>query len=314
MDTPERALHGRDLLSIADLSAAELEAILSTALAIKRDGGRLLTPGKEMALIFEKPSLRTRMSFEIAMHRLGGHVHYLSDAEVGLGRREPAADIARVLERMVDVIVARVFAHEMLQELADYAGVPVINALSDDEHPCQALADLLTVKERFGRLRGLKLAFIGDGNNVASSLMLAAALAGMEFRIASPAGYEVAQQTEARARAISQTTGASIQCVREPEDACRGAEVLYTDVWVSMGQEREAAIRREAFAGYQINDALVSAAASDAIVMHDLPAHRGEEISEEVFESPRSAIFDQAENRLHAEQAFLALTLGAVDG
>jgi ornithine carbamoyltransferase len=267
-----------------------------------------------MALIFEKPSLRTRMSFEIAMHRLGGHVHYLSDAEVGLGRREPAADIARVLERMVDVIVARVFAHEMLQELADYAGVPVINALSDDEHPCQALADLLTVKERFGRLRGLKLAFIGDGNNVASSLMLAAALAGMEFRIASPAGYEVAQQTEARARAISQTTGASIQCVREPEDACRGAEVLYTDVWVSMGQEREAAIRREAFAGYQINDALVSAAASDAIVMHDLPAHRGEEISEEVFESPRSAIFDQAENRLHAEQAFLALTLGAVDG
>jgi ornithine carbamoyltransferase len=313
MDTPERALRGRDLLSIADLSATELETTLATALAIKRDGGRLLSPGREMALVFEKPSLRTRMSFEIAMHRLGGHVHYLSDAEVGLGRREPAADVARVLERMVDVIVARVFAHETLEELADYANVPVINALSDNEHPCQALADLLTVYERFGRLRGVKLAFVGDGNNVASSLMLAAALAGMDFRIASPAEYEIPHEVEARALALATATGASLTCVHQPEEACSGAEVLYTDVWVSMGQEREAAVRREAFAGYQLNDALVSVAAPGAIVMHDLPAHRGEEISEEVFESPRSAIFDQSENRLHAQQAFLALTLGTAE-
>jgi len=314
MDTPERALRGRDLLSIGDLSPAELEAILKTALAIKRDGGRLLSPGKEMALIFEKPSLRTRMSFEVAMHRLGGHSHYLSDAEVGLGRREPAADVARVLERIVDVIVARVFAQETLKELADYASVPVINALSDEEHPCQALADLLTVYERFGKLRGVKLAFVGDGNNVASSLMLAAALAGMDFRIASPEGYALPNEVETRARAIALSTGASLTCSITPEEACAAAEVLYTDVWVSMGQEREAAVRREAFAGYQLNDALVSTAATGAIVMHDLPAHRGEEISEEVFESPRSAIFDQAENRLHAQQALLALTLGALEG
>jgi ornithine carbamoyltransferase len=314
MDSPERALRGRDLLSIADLTASELEAILATALAIKRDGGPLLAPGKEMALIFEKPSLRTRMSFEVAMHRLGGHTHYLSDAEVGLGRREPASDVARVLERIVDVIVARVFAHETLQELADAANVPVINALSDDEHPCQALADLLTVYERFGTLRGVRMAFVGDGNNVASSLILAAALAGMDFRIASPSGYELTHEVTARAEALATPTGASLTCVRQPEQACRGAQVLYTDVWVSMGQEREAAVRREAFAGYQLNDELVSLAAPEAIVMHDLPAHRGEEISEDVFESPRSAIFDQAENRLHAQQAFLALALGAIDG
>ncbi|HTE84178.1 MAG TPA: ornithine carbamoyltransferase, partial [Dehalococcoidia bacterium] len=226
---------------------------------------------------------------------------------------EPAADVARVLERMVDVIVARVFAHEMLEELAEYANVPVVNALSDDEHPCQALADLLTVYERFGSLRGVKLAFVGDGNNVASSLMLAGALAGMEFRIASPSGYKIPAEVETRARAIAVSTGASLTCVTEPEEACREAEVLYTDVWISMGQEREAAVRREAFAGYQLNDALVSVAAPGAIVMHDLPAHRGEEISEEVFESRRSAIFDQAENRLHAQQAFLALTLGAAE-
>jgi ornithine carbamoyltransferase len=310
MDTPERALRGRDLLSIADISAIELQAVLSLALAIKHDGWRPPAGGKETALLFEKPSLRTRMSFEIAMHRLGGHAHYLSDAEVGLGRREPASDVARVLDRIVDVIVARVFGHETLEELAAYATVPVINALSDLEHPCQALADLLTVRERFGGLEGVRLAFIGDGNNVSSSLMLASALAGMDFRIASPGGYEVPTTISNQARAVAAATGASILCTEQPAEACRSADVLYTDVWVSMGQEREAAIRREIFAGYQLNDELVSLASPEAIVMHDLPAHRGEEISENVFESPRSAIFDQAENRLHAQQAFLALTLG----
>lgn len=313
MENPERALRGRDLLSIADLSSAELQVILSTAVAIKRDGGRLLSPGREMALIFEKPSLRTRMSFEVAMHRLGGHAHYLSDAEVGLGRREPAADVARVLERMVDVIVARVFAQESLAELAAYANIPVINALSDEEHPCQALADLLTVYERYGALHGVRFAFVGDGNNVASSLTLAAALAGLDFRVASPPGYEVPAGVRERAQVAAASTGARLSFHTEPEAACAGADVLYTDVWVSMGQEREAAIRREAFAGYQLNDRLVSIASPRAIVMHDLPAHRGEEISEDVFESDRSAIFDQAENRLHAQQAFLALTLGAME-
>jgi len=313
MDSPSRALRGRDLLSIADLSAAEIQTILSTAVAIKRDGGRLLTGGKELALIFEKPSLRTRVSFEVAMHRLGGNVHYLSDAEVGLGRREPAADVARVLDRMVDVIVARVSAQDTLEELAEYAKIPVINALSDAEHPCQALADLLTIYERSPSLRGVKLAFVGDGNNVATSLMLAAALCGMDFRIASPVGYEVPAPVLARAQAFCEESGGQVTCLTRPELACAGADVLYTDVWVSMGQEREAAIRREAFAGFQLNQELVGVANPDAIVMHDLPAHRGEEISEDVFESDRSAIFDQAENRLHAQQALLALTLGAVE-
>ncbi len=287
--------------------------ILATAVAVKRGGVRFLTSGKEMALIFEKPSLRTRMSFEIAMHRLGGHAHYLSDAEVGLGRREPAADVARVLERMVDVIVARVFAHDSLEELARYSSVPIVNALSDDEHPCQALADLLTLYERFGTLKGVRMAYVGDGNNVASSLTLAAALGGLDFRIATPPEYEVPAAIRARAEALALANGARLSFVIEPEAAAEGADVVYTDVWTSMGQEREAAVRREAFAGYQINDRLVSVAAPGAIVMHDLPAHRGEEISEQVFESDRSAIFDQAENRLHAQQALLALILGAVE-
>lgn len=313
METPSRTLHGRDLLSIADLSRAEIEAILVTATGIKRDGGHLLATSKEMALIFEKPSLRTRVSFAVAMHRLGGNVHYLSDAEVGLGRREPAADVARVLDRMVDVIVARVFTQETLEELAQYARVPVINALSDAEHPCQALADLLTIRERHGALRDVRLAFVGDGNNVAASLMLGAALCGMDFRIASPPGYELPPQVTAQANSLAEANGGHIQCVVRPQEACSGADVLYTDVWVSMGQEREAAARREAFAGYQVNGEILSLATPGAIVMHDLPAHRGEEISEEVFESGQSVIFDQAENRLHAQQALLALTLGVVD-
>jgi ornithine carbamoyltransferase len=313
MQTPVRALRGRDLLSIADLTPAELQTILVTAVSIKRDGLRLSAGSREMALVFEKPSLRTRMSFAVAMHRLGGNVHYLSDAEVGLGRREPAADVARVLDRMVDVIVARVFAQETLQELATFARVPVINALSDAEHPCQALADLLTIYERRGSLNGASLAFVGDGNNVASSLMLAAALSGMDFRIATPPGYEVPSEVAALARSFCESSGGTLTCVTDPAEACDGAGVLYTDVWVSMGQEREAAARREAFAGYQLDAALLARAAPDAMVMHDLPAHRGEEISEEVFESDQSVIFDQAENRLHAQQALIALTLGAVE-
>lgn len=313
MDNDTRALRGSDLLSITDLSPAGLQTVLQTAVAIKRDGGAVTLAGKELALIFEKPSLRTRVSFTVAMHRLGGQVQYLSDAEVGLGRREPAADVARVLERMVDVVAARVFSHGTLEELALHARIPVINALSDAEHPCQALADLLTIYERFGALAGVPLAYVGDGNNVASSLMLAAALAGMDFRIASPADYGVPATVLERARALATFTGARITCVEAPAEACTAAQVVYTDVWTSMGQEREAAIRREAFATYRVDSTLLLKAAPDAFVLHDLPAHRGEEITEEVFESHQSTIFDQAENRLHAQQALLALVLGAID-
>lgn len=313
MNRAAQALYGRDLVSVTDLSENDLQEILSTAIALKRGECHGSLAGKEMALIFEKPSLRTRVSFTVAMHRLGGEVQYLSNDEVGLGWREPPADVARVLDRMVDVIVARVFAHETLYELASYARIPVVNALSDAEHPCQALADLLTIQEHVGSLRGVPLAFVGDGNNVASSLMLAAAIAGMDFRIASPPGYEVPAHVQTRAHELAAKSGAKISCLVRPEDACQGAQVLYTDVWVSMGQEREAAVRREAFAGYLLDRQLVARAAPDAIVMHDLPAHRGEEITEEVFESQQSVVFDQAENRLHAQQSLLALTLGGFD-
>lgn len=314
MSASETGLRGRDFLSVADLSPANLQTILVTAVALKRDGMQPLLMGKELALLFEKPSLRTRVSFTVAMDRLGGRTIYLSPAEVGLGRREPAADVARVLDRMVDGIVARVFAQETLQELADNAAIPVINALSDSEHPCQALADLMTVYEHMGSLARVPLAYVGDGNNVACSLMLAAALAGMEFRIATPPGYEVPPEVLARARAICATTAGNIVTSTRPEEACAGASVVYTDVWTSMGQEREAAIRREAFAGYQVDRDLLRLAAAGAIVMHDLPAHRGEEITDEVFESRQSVIFDQAENRLHAQQALLALVLGTMGG
>ena len=307
------ALRGRDLLSITDLSPTELEAVLSTAAALKQDGRGISVRGKELALIFEKPSLRTRVSFTVAMHRLGGQVIYMSGDEVGIGRREPASDVARVLEHMVDVVAARVFSQDTLRELAEYASIPVINALSDAEHPCQALADLLTVRERFGSLHGVSLAFVGDGNNVACSLLLAGVMSGMDVRIATPEGYEVPETVQERARALGASSGGKVSIVTQPEDACAGAEVLYTDVWVSMGQEREAAARREAFTGYQLNRKLLAQAAPQALVMHDLPAHRGEEITDEVFESSQSVVFEQAENRLHAQQAWLALTLGALD-
>jgi ornithine carbamoyltransferase len=312
MNSRVHALYGRDLLSITDLSADDLKAVLGTAAALKQRACSGSLAGREMALIFEKPSLRTRVSFTVAMHRLGGQVQYLSNEEVGLGWREPPADVARVLDRMVDVIVARVFAQETLDELAHYARIPVINALSDAEHPCQALADLLTIQERLGQLQGVPLAFIGDGNNVACSLMLAAAMAGMDFRIASPPGYSVPEAVQERARGLAAWSRGRVTCVNEPEEACRDAQVLYTDVWVSMGQEREAAVRRDAFAGYRLDKRLLAQGAPGALVMHDLPAHRGEEITEDVFESKQSVIFDQAENRLHAQQALLALTLGGI--
>jgi len=303
-------LHGRDLISIADMSPQDIQRVVNTALIMKSGRPSSVLKGKTLALLFEKPSLRTRVSFDVAMHQLGGHAVYLSPAEVGLGEREPVADVARVLSRYVDAIAARTFKHETVEELARWADVPVINALSDGEHPCQALADLLTIYEKKGRWRGLVLSFVGDGNNVARSLMLGSALAGMDFRIASPQGYGISADLVDKAKNLAAASGAAVVCVESPQEAVSGADVVYTDVWASMGQEREQAERQRAFSGYQVNAELLALASPDAIVMHDLPAHRGEEIADEVIEGPQSAIFDQAENRLHAQKAVLSLILG----
>lgn len=302
-------MRGRDLLSIADLSPEEIDQILRTALSLKRDGGGGdLLRGKTLALLFEKPSLRTRVSFDVGMQQLGGHTVYLSQAEVGLGQREPVADVARVLARYVDVLAARVYSHATLLELARHARVPVINALSDEEHPCQAMADLLTVLERFGTLRGVRLAFVGDGFNVAVSLAEAAALSGMHFAIASPAGYSLPEATARLVGRIAAENGGRVELFESPADAVRNADVVYTDVWTSMGHEDAHAQRKEAFAGYTVTADLLSLAKPGAIFMHDLPAHRGEEVAEDVIEGAQSVVFDQAENRLHAQKAILALT------
>lgn len=303
-------MHGRDLISIADLSPEDVQRVVDTALQTKNGRALSILAGKTLALLFEKPSLRTRVSFEVAMQQLGGCALYLSPEEVGLGEREPVADVARVLSRYVDAIAARTFKHETVEELARWADVPVINALSDGEHPCQALADLLTIYEKKGRWRGLVLSFVGDGNNVARSLMLGATLVGMDFRIAAPQGYRISTALVDKAESLAAASGAAVVCVESPQEAVRGADVVYTDVWTSMGQEEERAERRRSFDGYQVDARLLALASPDAIVMHDLPAHRGEEIADEVMEGPQSVVFDQAENRLHAQKAVLALILG----
>ncbi|MDP2950665.1 MAG: ornithine carbamoyltransferase [Chloroflexota bacterium] len=302
-------MRGRDLLSIADLSPGEIRQVVDAALRLKNGGSAPILAGKTLALLFEKPSLRTRVSFDVAMRQLGGYALYLSPAEVGLGEREPVKDVARVLSRQVDAVAARTFKQETVEELARWADVPVINALSDGEHPCQALADLLTIYEKKGRWQGLTLCFVGDGNNVARSLMLGSAMVGMTFRIASPPGYGVPQALVDKARHLAAASGGAIVCTDSPQEAARGADVLYTDVWASMGQEGEREKRRRDFAGYQVGPELVALAAPDAIVMHDLPAHRGEEIADEVIEGPQSVVFDQAENKLHVLKAVLAFIL-----
>ncbi len=306
-------MKGKDLLSISDLDGEDIGLLISDAVDMKASGWLSLLSGKTLALIFEKPSLRTRVSFEVAMRQLGGQTIYLSSAEVGLGERESVSDIARVLSRYVDVIAARTFSQQTLEVLASYADVPVINALSDLEHPCQALADLLTIYEKKGELQGLTLAFIGDGNNVAHSLLLAASLTGMNFRIASPSGYRVQERILHLAQGYAFGSGAEIFCAEESRVAVSGADVVYTDVWTSMGQEVEADQRRRVFAGYQVNSELLSLAKDDAILMHPLPAHRGEEVAEGILESPHSVVFDQAENRLHLQKALLARMLGGLE-
>ena len=306
-------MKGKDLLSVADLSGEDIQLLLSDAIEIKARGWLSMLSGKTLALIFEKPSLRTRVSFELAMRQLGGQTIYLSPAEVGLGERESVPDVARVLSRYVDAIAARTFSHQTLEVLASYSSVPVINALSDWEHPCQALADLLTIYEKKGELRGLTLAFVGDGNNVARSLMLAASLTGMNFRIASPPGYVVNDRVVNLAQSNAISSGAEVICTDDPPLAVSGADIVYTDVWASMGQEAEAEVRRRVFAGYQVTSELLSLAREDAILMHPLPAHHGEEVAEGILDSLKSVVFDQAENRMHLQKALLAEMLGGLE-
>jgi ornithine carbamoyltransferase len=299
----------KDLLSIADLNRKEIERLIEQAWRMKREGASPLLSGKTLALLFEKPSLRTRVSFEMAMYQLGGHCLYLSPEEVGLGKREPAADIARVLSRYVDGIAARTFSQEILRILAGYSSVPVINALSDLEHPCQALSDLLTIYEKKGKLPGLTLAFIGDGNNVANSLLLSACLVGMNFHFASPPGYEIKGKVLSKGKGFAMRSGSQIQLTNDPHKAAKGADIIYTDVWVSMGQEAEAKKRRRVFSDYQVDNKLLSLAKRGVLFMHPLPAHHGEEISVGLLDNPRSVVFDQAENRLHLQKALLVKLL-----
>jgi len=306
-------MKGKDLLSVADLGVEDIRLLISDAVDMKAQGWLSMLSGKTLAIMFEKPSLRTRVSFELAMRQLGGETVYLSPAEVGLGQRESVADVARVLSRYVDAIAARTFSHQTLEVLASYSRVPVINALSDWEHPCQALADLLTIYEKKGELSGLTLAFVGDGNNVARSLILAASLTGMNFRIASPSGYAIKDRTLQLAQSNALSSGAEILCTEEPRQAVNGADVVYTDVWASMGQETEAEARRQIFASYQVDSELLSLAREDAILMHPLPAHHGEEVAEGILDSPRSVVFDQAENRMHLQKALLATMLGGLE-
>lgn len=299
----------KHLLAIADLSPADLRRYLDTAKRLKAEwretGNKPVLKNKTLGMVFQKPSLRTRISFDMAMLHLGGHALYLSPNEIGLGQRESIADVSRVLSRYVDGIMARVFAHAHVVELAQYSRVPVINGLSDREHPCQALADALTIAECFGRLEGLKVAYFGDGNNVARSLMFACALGGAEFVCASPNGYELDAASVDKARAI----GGKVTLTSDPREGAQEADVLYTDVWASMGQEEQAAERARIFPPFQINSELVALAAPKSIVMHCLPAHRGAEITDEVMDGPHSVVFDQAENRMHAQKAVLAILM-----
>jgi ornithine carbamoyltransferase len=303
----------KDLLSVADLGREEAEQLIEQALVMKQGGMRCLLPWRSVALLFEKPSLRTRVSFDLAVTQLGGHCLYLSPQEVGLGQREPVADVARVLSRYVDCIVARVFSHDTLAGLAQHASVSVINALSDREHPCQAMADLLTIRERKGHLRGVRLAYVGDGNNVARSLVLLSAMMGVECIVASPDGYQLDAATVVEARRIAAANGSGVAFTSEPLHAVRDADVVYTDTWTSMGQEGEAAVRRKAFTGFQVNGDLMAHARPDALFMHCLPAHHGEEVTSDVLNGESSVVFDQAENRLHVQKAILAQILIPAD-
>ncbi len=314
--TPSATIARRkDFLSVLDFEAADLERCLALAAQVKTEralGRHAPTAdaldGRHVAMLFDKPSLRTRSTFEIAIRELGGHVVALQP-DVALGRREPVADVARNLERWVDAVIIRTFSQQVLEEFAAAAGrLHVVNALTDQEHPCQAVADLLTLQERLGPLRGRTIAYVGDGNNVAASLAHAAAMVGVHVHVASPEGYELPESVVREAEAVARH-GARLRLVAEPLHAVRDADAVYTDTWTSMGQEAEAEVRRRVFARYQVNADLMAAAGSGALFMHCLPAHRGEEVTADVFESAQSVVFDQAENRLHAQKALLLMLL-----
>lgn len=304
----------KHLLTLEDMSSADLDVFFAQAHQLKRARQASAPPsqvlmGKSIALLFEKPSLRTRVSFELAARELGGESLYLSPQEVGLGTRESIADVARVLSAYVHAIVVRTFLHSAVEELARHATVPVINGLTDHHHPCQALADVFTIAEQFGSPAGRTLAYVGDGNNVAHSLIQAAAKVGMRLRVATPPGYEPDAAVVEGARRDAVRTGAHLVVTHDPEEAATGADVLYTDVWTSMGQEDERMLRRATFAPYRVDARLLGLAAPDAIVLHPLPAHRGEEVTDEVLDGPQSRVFVQAENRLHAQKAVLRMLL-----
>ncbi|RLI60676.1 MAG: ornithine carbamoyltransferase [Candidatus Asgardarchaeum californiense] len=306
-------LHGRDLLTLQDFTSEEIYFILQTALDLKRKQKRnephKLLEGKALGMIFQKPSTRTRVSFEMAMHQLGGTAIYLGWKDLQLGRGETIADTARVLSRYVDGIMARVFSHNDLIELAKYSKVPVINGLSDMYHPCQILADLLTILEKKGSLKGIKLTYVGDGNNVCNSLLIGATKMGMNIFVATPQGYEPPKEVIDLALANSKKSGSTVKILNDPIEAVKNADVIYTDVWVSMGMEEEKEKRMKVFPPYQVNQKLLSHAKDDVIVMHCLPAHRGLEITDDVIDGKHSVVWDEAENRLHAQKALLALTL-----
>ena len=306
------SMKGRSFISIADFTREEIWTVweLAAQLKMKQKIGEAhrILEGKQLAMIFQKPSLRTQVSFETGMSQLGGHALFLGPDHIQLGKRESVPDVARVLGRMVDGIMARVFGHEDVEMLAEYAGVPVINGLSDEEHPCQAMADLFTIYEKKRRVEGVNLTYIGDGNNVAASLLLAAARVGMNCTLICPSGYEVKPHYVQTARADAALSGAKLTFSDEPKDV-EGSDVIYTDVWASMGQEAEAEQRERIFKSFQVNSALIKRAGTNPLVMHCLPAHRGHEITDDAMDGPTSVVFEEAENRLHVQKAIMALLI-----
>ena len=310
IEVPDQ-LKGRHLTRINDFSSEELRTTLDLAdrlkEALKAREEHALLPGRTLAMVFAKPSMRTRVSFETGMTQLGGHAINLRHEEVGLGEREAVEDTAIVLSRYVDAIMIRTFDQDDVDRLAEHATVPVINGLTDQTHPCQALADLMTIRERFGTLSGIRLAYVGDGNNVCRSLMRGASKFGMRFIAATPEGYEPRHRSIDETRQVAIQRGGTVELTHDPQLAVEGAQVVYTDTWASMGQEAERDERRRTFAGYRVDDALLARADADAIVMHCLPAHWGEEVTRDVLHGEHSAVWDQAENRLHAQKALLAL-------
>ncbi|MEX2162503.1 MAG: ornithine carbamoyltransferase [Anaerolineales bacterium] len=301
----------QNFLEVSDHSSEEIQGLIDLAIKLKAEhfkgGNKPILKGKALAMVFQKPSLRTRISFEMGMQHLGGHAIYIAPQEIGLGQRESIADVARVLDGYVDGIMARVFAHEHVMELAKWAEKPVINGLSDYNHPCQALADALTIHEHYhGKVEGLKVVYVGDGNNVAVSLMHVCAKLGIDFTAATPAGYEITPVAVDIANQIVAETGSKLEFLSNPNEAVDGADVIYTDTWTSMGQEEEAKKRQSVFPPYQVNIELLRKAKPTAVVLHCLPAHRGQEITDEVADGPQSLLFPQAHNRLHAQKALLA--------